>query len=260
MRFFRSTNALLASKPPIFRLGGFENHVADETVADDDIGVPVVDIAPLGVADEVETRLFQNAEGLFRELVALSFFFTNRQEADARRFDVEEHLRVKVTHDRELAKVTWLGVDVRTDVEEKRVSLQAGKDRCKRRTAHAFDHAHHCPRRGPGRAGVAGGNECLRAPLGHQIRAHAHRRVPLPAQRRQRGVLHCDDLSRVDDRDVARDPADDSELLPHGVFLTDENDLDRILRSGQGSALHHLGRRMIAAHGIQSDGDVIHLG
>jgi len=53
---------------------------------------PFVDVAPLSVADEVETGLFQNAVGLLRQLVALSFFFTDREKADARLGDVEEHL------------------------------------------------------------------------------------------------------------------------------------------------------------------------
>src|SRR5438067_13460069 len=39
------------------RFRRFEHDVADEAITDDDVGVAVVDIAPFGVADEVESRL-----------------------------------------------------------------------------------------------------------------------------------------------------------------------------------------------------------
>src|SRR5205814_379238 len=71
-------------------LGGFENDVADETVADDDIRVAVVDIASFGVADEIESRLLEDAIRLLRQLVALPFLFADREQADARGVDVEE--------------------------------------------------------------------------------------------------------------------------------------------------------------------------
>ena len=53
------------------------------------------------------------------------FFLADREQSDARRLDAEEHLRVEVAHDRELAEVVRLGVDVRADVEQQRVALDA---------------------------------------------------------------------------------------------------------------------------------------
>ena len=59
------------------RFRRFQYDIADESIADDDIGVAVVDVAAFGVADEVESRLFQNAERLLRQLVSFSFFFAD---------------------------------------------------------------------------------------------------------------------------------------------------------------------------------------
>ena len=74
-----------------------------------------------------------------------------------------------------LAQVIRLGLHVRADVEQQRVPLRAGNDGRERGAAHPFDHPHHHARGGPRRAGVARGHECLRASLGHEVRADANR-------------------------------------------------------------------------------------
>ena len=111
------------------RLGGLEHDVADEAVADDHVGVAVEDVAAFGVAHEVEAGLLQDAERFLRQLVALAFFLADGEQADARRFDAEEHLRVEVAHDGELAEVGGLGVDVRADVEQDGVAFRARERR-----------------------------------------------------------------------------------------------------------------------------------
>ena len=63
-----------------------------------------------------------------------------------------------------------------------------------------------------------------------------------------------DDFARVENVDVARRRRRGrGELAAHDILLADENDLDREFGRRQKGALHDLGRRMIAAHGIQGD-------
>ncbi len=73
--------------------------------------------------------------------------------------EAEEHLRVEVPHDGELAQVMRLAVDVRADVEKDGVPAGIRDDGGERGAVDPFDHPHHEARRGPRRAGVAGGNE-----------------------------------------------------------------------------------------------------
>src|SRR5438552_6577999 len=70
------------------RLGGafdrLQRDVADEAVADNDVGLAIEDIAPFNVADEVEGRLLQDPEGLPCDLVALGVLLADTHQPDAR--------------------------------------------------------------------------------------------------------------------------------------------------------------------------------
>jgi len=60
----------------------FENDVADEPVADDDVGLAAHHIAALDIPDEIERGLGQELERFLGKLVALGLLFADGKEAD----------------------------------------------------------------------------------------------------------------------------------------------------------------------------------
>ena len=93
---------------PLARL---EQHVADEPLADDDPGVPLVDVAPLDVADEPlgqRAVLEERARGL-GQVVPLVLLGADVQQADRGCGDAEDRLGVDRPHDAVLVQVLGLG-------------------------------------------------------------------------------------------------------------------------------------------------------
>ena len=100
---------------------GLEGDVADEAVADDDVGVAVEEVAAFDVADEVDVgELAEEGQGVAGEGVALGVFFADGEQADAGAVDAEDVAGVHVAHDGELDEVVGVGVDVGAYVEEER--------------------------------------------------------------------------------------------------------------------------------------------
>ena len=91
----------------------FEDDVADEAVADDYVNDASGYVAPFDVADEVEC-LGVLQQRVCREdlVVALCFFFTDVEEADAGFFDAEDVFGVYGAHDGALEEVLGFGVGV----------------------------------------------------------------------------------------------------------------------------------------------------
>ena len=219
-----------------------------------DVRVAVEDVAALGVAHEVEARLLEDAERLLRQLVALALFLADREQADARRVDAEDHLRVEVAHDRELAEVGGLGVDVRADVEQDGVAFA-------RSEATAASAGRLTPSIVPMTlyAEVMAAPVCpaetiaVGLPLGDEVRADADGRVALPAQRRQSVVGHVDDFAGVDDLDARQERR---RRASRGALLRGRRAV--ISTVGYSStreqrALDDLVRRVVAAHRIERD-------
>ena len=135
----------------------------------------VVDVAPFDVADEVQRRVFELLVGLLRELVALALFFAHGEQADPRLYDAEDVTRIDVTHHRELEQVPRLGIDVGSDVEENRETLEVRQHRRDGGPIDPTQDAHDEHRNGQGGAGVAGGDERARLAVPHELGGHAQR-------------------------------------------------------------------------------------
>ena len=73
-------------------LGGLEDDIADEAIADDDVGLTLKDIVPFDIALEADARGVgaQEGEGVLGELVALAIFGADAHQADGGLFAAED--------------------------------------------------------------------------------------------------------------------------------------------------------------------------
>jgi hypothetical protein len=94
-----------------------QRHVADEAVADDDVGVAGINIAAFHVADEMNGERFEQRRGGARELVAFVLFFADGEQPHARPMGVKDDARVDVAHDGELRQHARRTIDVGAHVD-----------------------------------------------------------------------------------------------------------------------------------------------
>ena len=180
-----------------------EQDVADEPLADDDAGVPLVDVAPLDVADEPigqRAALIEGAggPGQVGPLVVLG---ADVHQADPGLGDAEDRLGVDGPHDAVLVQVLGLGIHVGADVDDDDRAAVRGEDRGDPRPSDAGqEHLGVEQRRGDHGAGVARRDDRLDVAAGHQAPAPRDRVVPLLAERLDGLLVHADDLAGVDDR------------------------------------------------------------
>jgi len=86
-------------RQPLRRL---QRHVTDEAVADDDIGLALVDAVPFDVANEIQPRTRKQFGSPLDHIVPLDFFFADVQDTDARPVAVLDCGNQRSAHDPEL--------------------------------------------------------------------------------------------------------------------------------------------------------------
>ena len=97
-------------------LGELEEDVADEAIADDDVGLVGKDIGAFNVADEVEAAFLEDGEGFLDLAVALAVFAADAEEADGGIIDAEELADEDAAHNGEAHELLGTTVDVAADV------------------------------------------------------------------------------------------------------------------------------------------------
>ena len=91
-------------------LRSLERDVADESIADDDVGRALVDVVALDIAVEVEVGCFQQLGGLLDHIVALDVFLADVEQADRGPLDAVHRGHQRAAHHRELQEL--LGVQL----------------------------------------------------------------------------------------------------------------------------------------------------
>ena len=100
------------------RLAEFQDDVADETIANDDIEPSGEDIASLGVANDVKIGHAKLAKSRDRQLVALALFFADAKNADAGVRNPQDLLSVDRTHEGEVDEVARPTIDIGANIEQ----------------------------------------------------------------------------------------------------------------------------------------------
>lgn len=183
----------------------------------------------------------------------LRVFFANVEQCALRAFNANDFLSINGGHLGELSKIFGLAIGIRSDIRHndrrhrrRDYAAQAG-------ARNAFDAAN--AERGTRQACACrtSGKEALRLPFFHQLAADHNGGIFLFAHRFGRMFGHANDLGR-DCGGAAVVRA--CERL-HDIGGPQEHDL-QVLVFGEsgGNTIEHNGRRIIAAHGIDCDGNV----
>ena len=123
-------------------LYGFQQRIADKTVADDHVGyLPREEVRTFDVADEVELfGFFHQFIGRLALGVAFGFLLSDIQYRDPGIPDPEHSLGVNRTDNAVLSQYFGLAIDVQTYVEQQDFPARDGRsDRGDRGTYHAYD-------------------------------------------------------------------------------------------------------------------------
>ena len=235
-------------------LAGFQNDVADEPVADDDVHAVVEQIKTLAVAHEIEIQLRAQFRGGPGEIVALGFLRAIAQHADARLGDAQDSLPINAAHDGELREVRRLGHGIGTAVEHDEILGQGRKAARDGRPLHAVEAAQF-HRAGHERAGVARRDHGPGFSGAHQFDGAHHRGIFFLADAFQRLVVHRQHFAGMDDfrarigQPGLADGGLNVRLAPdHEDFFNGSVGCKRLLDAGNGDRTP-----VVAAHDIHRD-------
>ena len=192
---------------------------------------------------------------LARQLVALRFFLADRQQPDARPLDAEPGARIHRAHVRELQQVRRPAFDRRARIEQHRRSAARRHRRRQRRPIDAGQHAERRMRRDHAGPGMPGADQRRR--LARPRRARRRRestRAACGAAPCAGDSRHVDHVGRVDDAHVEIVCIGMSRQLgANQIRAADQIDAEPEIARGRDGAINGMGRRMIAAHRINSD-------
>ena len=128
--------------------GRLQHHVADETVANNNVSRALEDIVALDIAVEVQMparrRKAQQFTGLLDDLVPLDRLFADVEQPHRRVFLAVHGRRQRAAHHGKLKQVFGAAVDVGPQVEHGRESIALiGQHRRNRRAVDAFQRLQH---------------------------------------------------------------------------------------------------------------------
>ena len=207
-----------------------DDDVAEDRVADDDVGQVAGQVLALDVALEAQVGRVEQLGRALDPGVALALLLADRQQrhARARRRRARARRRSRPSGrtgrgspgvESGLAPMSsrTIGPLVGDHLDGERRAVDAGQ------AAEAQDRGGH-----PG-AGVAGGDDGIGLAAPDQVDRDEDRRVLLLAQGERRVLVHADDLAGGDDRDVGRQVAGDA--ADDGLVADEDEPVVRV-RSG----------------------------
>ena len=233
-----------------------QRDVAGEAVADDDVDVAGVDVAPLDVADEVDRRVLEQLVRLARQLVALALFLADRQQPDARRRAAEGDARVRRTHHARTAR----GAAGGTRPSRRESSSTAG---CRRVGMIVASAGRSTPGSRPNAPCAAMTDapvwpalkSASASAVADRVGGDPDRRARLAPQRRRRRLRHLDPLRRVEDVDVERGRARMARqlALDRRRAIADEQQADLQMTRGDERSVDDAAGPVVAAHRVDGD-------
>ena len=235
-------------------LDALEQHVAGETVRDDDVHVAAEHLRRLDVADKADAaggvRCLEQRERLVLELGTLVILGAVAQQADARRGDAEHGAGIVTAHIGKLQQVFRRAVGIGAAVDEHDARIAVRQHGSQRRAADAVDALDDERGAGEQCAGAAGGDDRVALAVTQHVERDRHGSVLLAAGSRAGVVVHGDDFARVDDLELGLLIA---QAGLNGGALADEHDLRAQLLLRVHRALDDLIRGEVTAHCVHKN-------
>ncbi len=179
-----------------------QRDVAHESIAHDHIHIPGKKIAAFDISDKMHRAFLEPRVNLARQLVALDFLFTDRQQSHTRPFVAKRGAIIDLAHHRKLDQMLRLRIHIRAHIEQHgNATLGVGKWRRQGHAIHGLQRPEQKLRHGHHRAGVSRADHAVGFRLAHQPRRHVHRAVLLAAESLRRMIVHGDHFARRHDLD-----------------------------------------------------------
>jgi len=236
---------------------GFQDHVADEAVADHDFHGTLKQVATLDVADEMDGGPGEELEGVLGEGVTLGVLRADGEQADAGLLVAENFLGKDGAHHGVVEEVLGAGVDVGAGIDQDEQVCFRRHDRGNAGAADAGEGAEADGGGGDHRPGVAGGDGGVGLLVADGLDAAEDGVVFFAAEGLDGRIAHLDDGVAVVDLEagVGFFLAQFFVFGPDFRFLAEEEeflDLGEV-REGLDGGGHRSFRGEITPHGIERD-------
>src|SRR6266480_4701768 len=151
------------------RFARFQDHVTNESVANDNFNRIFKEVTAFYVANEVKRTWFQHLEHFLGQFGALDILVAKRDQANGRILVMQNMPGINRAHERILKKMFWARIDIRASVDQNE-NIRLGRKHG--RNTRSID-SWQCPKlnraRGDGCAGVSGADDGVRITVLHEI-------------------------------------------------------------------------------------------
>ena len=231
--------------------------VAREAVGDHHVDRARGDVVALheAVILHGQPALAQDGVGGADLLVPLHLLRADVEQAHRRLDEAQHRAGEELPHDGELDQVGGVAHHIGAEVEHHALALEGWKERRDGRPVDPGQGLERDLGHGHQRARVAGRDHTGRRAVAHRVDGQAHARSAAAAQSHGEARLAGDDLIGVMDGYAAPQAATAAQLPPDPGLVAKDQELDvGIALAGDMGALDDDLRRIIAAHGIERDG------
>jgi hypothetical protein len=230
-----------------------ESHVADEAVTDDDVGLSLVELFAVQVADEVHRTPLQGGEGFTDHVGALRLFLADAEESHPGIGLAQDVAGIHLAHYGELDEVLRFAVQGRPRVQEGRHPVGSGELNRYGRPLDALEAPPAVLGVCHGGAGVAGGDKGPRFAAAHQVHRQADGRLLLLPHRLGGRFVHGDHLFGMLHRDRQVGGVVLVQLGADNLAVTDKYDGEAVLPGGLYRTLNHDEGSTVPPHGINGN-------
>ena len=185
------------------------------------------------------------------QLVPFAFFFTDRQQTDARALATERNPGIGSAHHGELDEMLGPALHGRSGIEEHRRLLPGWNESGEGWTIDARQSSKGADGRHDGAAGVAGAEERGRTSFADRFRRQLDRRTRLPPQCSGRLLGHADMFGGMKDLDVEGAGTGMPGQLPlDQLGVADQQEPDLKMPRRNERTVDDAARGVVAAHGV----------
>lgn len=236
------------------RLGGtfprFEEHIAHEPIADNDIGDALKEGLALHITYKVIFQIgFEEMIGFFSDAIAFGGFLADVEQSDSWIGDFEDLGGVDLPHQSEIEQLARGAIDGGAAIEEHTASRVGRQDGGDSRTVYMGESAPEQFGDGTDSAGVAHRDEGVGFALFGQFGGDHQRGVAFASDCHNGGVVHRDDLRGVVEMQVWGASAF-GQMFFDLFGIADQHDIEANLSGGFVRPQHNLLGSIVAPHRI----------
>ncbi len=237
----------------------FQYDIAYEAVTDHNVGVTCRNIAPLDIADEIETQRrgarFEQLVSLLHQFIALRLLFTVGKQSDAWRGHSKYTLHVRGTHQGELQQIFGFAIGIGSHIYYQANTISGRENPSQGWSIHSFDAFEGKERCSHHRATITCGNRTNRCTVAYQLQCQRHRGVFLAPDSRGGMFIHLDGFISMNNGQIKALGIVFGEFCANRILAAHQVDANTVFTSCLYRAQHNFARSVIASHSVQGNTD-----